>query len=305
MRVDVFNKTVGLLNKDHPSSIPEKLEDKSPTTALSEATNVFVDNFGYITSYPSNTSIDSGSWHSLFSHNGVTLGCENGEVKIINYKEEGSIFDRFNTGIFSTSRLSYAAVNDDIYFVSSDCYGRISGGAVAPWVVDPIPRDSNRSYIGPFAGSCIEFHLSRLWIAIDNLLFFSEPLAFGSFDIANSFIMLPGEIKDIASVSSGIYIATSIGLYFMSGLSPEEFSIKKVIDKKCSNGCFSRTLSGLYISKQENDIGVLFVGENDLFYCSSSVSINQLTPNVTMPSISGVAHSFMFKDFIIFTIGNE
>jgi len=74
----------------------------------------------------------------------------------------------------------------------------------------------------------LEYYRGRFFSAIDNVIYISDPLDFGSMSI-DGFIQVEEPIKNIRAVDDGLYIPITTKLLFLSGTSPKDFTLK-VID---------------------------------------------------------------------------
>ena len=65
-------------------------------------------------------------------------------------------------------------------------------------------------------GHIVKYYKGRIYIASDNILWYSEPLQYQHFNSASNYIEFPSRIKEIMPVEDGIWIGSD-RLYFLSG----------------------------------------------------------------------------------------
>jgi hypothetical protein len=69
-----------------------------------------------------------------------------------------------------------------------------------------------------------------MWIAWNNLLYFSEPFAYNLFDLARCIIPFQGTLSLVKSVQGGLYVSDERGIYFLDGKSPKTMEPFRVAD---------------------------------------------------------------------------
>ena len=77
-------------------------------------------------------------------------------------------------------------------------------------------------------GHLIEYFNGRLYIAQDNEIWFSDPMALMRTDIRRNFKQLPSWVTLLSAVEDGIYVSDLERTYFMGGGDPGEMAL---IDK--------------------------------------------------------------------------
>ena len=75
-------------------------------------------------------------------------------------------------------------------------------------------------------GHIVRYYRGRIYIASDNILWYSEPLQYQHFRLNSNYIEFPTRIKEIMPVEDGIWIGSD-RLYFLSGDEPTQF--KRII----------------------------------------------------------------------------
>jgi len=81
------------------------------------------------------------------------------------------------------------------------------------------------------AGHMLAFHQNRLYVAVDNIIYYSEPYNYGITDISKNFIMLPSRVTLMAPEPQGLFVsAKDDKTYYVSGQDPAKFSMVEKAD---------------------------------------------------------------------------
>lgn len=72
--------------------------------------------------------------------------------------------------------------------------------------------------------SLLHYAFGRMWGAVDDMLYYSEPYQYGLYRLSSNFFKFDSEITVIASVSSGIFIGMKDKTVFLMGTEPEQMS---------------------------------------------------------------------------------
>lgn len=76
------------------------------------------------------------------------------------------------------------------------------------------------------AGHMLALHQNRLYVAVGNVIYYSEAYNYGLTDLTKNFIMLPGRVTLLAPEPQGIFVsAEKDKTYYMAGSDPEKFSM--------------------------------------------------------------------------------
>ena len=81
------------------------------------------------------------------------------------------------------------------------------------------------------AGHMLAFHQNRLYVAVDNVIYYSEPYNYGITDLTKNFIMLPDRVTLMAPEPQGIFVsAKDDKTYYISGQDPDKFAMVEKAD---------------------------------------------------------------------------
>jgi len=114
----------------------------------------------------------------------------------------------------------------------------------------------------PPLGQSVNFYKGRLFIAQDNVLWYSEPYQYEHFNLAKSFIEYPERIKEVMPVEDGIWIGSD-KLYYITGSKPDEFRSDAKEHIKIVEGT-AQKISGSYLFMENTPIGYKYLATFDI-----------------------------------------
>ena len=219
--VVLFDKTEGLSDSSDPLRVEEKV--------ITVAENVVVDLSGGIARRKGMALVVGGDCHSLFSCGSYGFGVFGGVLNLIE-----SDYSVTPLKVVGTNRVDYAktfdGMYDVVYFTNSVIVGKIVNKVYSDWVMGSyVGVDSTDSRVtdyltGPPPGRLLEVFNGRMYIAIGNILRFSETYDFSRF-VSESMFILDSNITMLASVPTGLFVGTTNSVYFLRGVDALEMSI--------------------------------------------------------------------------------
>lgn len=127
--------------------------------------------------------------------------------------------------------MSYVKENNKVYYSNGFEIGFVRDRLSYGWQDQPyIGPVTTRVYSSPPAGHLLEIFNGRMYVAKENILFFSEPFAYGRFDMARGYIPYASRIQLVKAVSGGIYVGDEDRIFFEGGDGPRTFSHTLVAD---------------------------------------------------------------------------
>jgi len=196
-----------------------------PKGKLSVATNVKLDATGRVSCRNGYTPKQSGEFHSLFRDTGACLVCRGTALFIVN--SDADIVG-LRSGM-SGDRVSCAQVNDRIYYANGTNMGFVLAGQSYPWRTDTYQGpETMREYSAVPVGKHIAFHAGRIFIFVDDTLYWTELHKHGMLNKARNHKRFKSRGLMIKSVSGGLFISDQQGQYFLSGNNPHKFSFQQV-----------------------------------------------------------------------------
>lgn len=296
-RVCVFDKSSGIKNVNNEVRGNYKktgAQDDDLPSELISAKGVVIDDSLAIESRPTIYKIMSGNFRDIFHYNGNILAVIDGEISLILLSGK-SVDATIGSGIITDTTVSWAYVNEEVYFVSGPKHGRVLGEQFLPWKKSRYGRETERAFSGPPDGERVAFFLGRVWIANDNFIFFSEPLGFGLFDLGNNFIGFPGKILNIAVVGASMFVFTTNGINLVTGSGIKDLS-SRIIPSRPTKQCSVFSGKDVFHTEESGLMrqAVFFVDDNGVFVGYEGGEISNVSKNVNIQS--GAAASTIIAD---------
>ncbi len=118
--------------------------------------------------------------------------------------------------------------NGDVFYR----YAEVSTGTVDVQVTSiPSGAQLRTRYMTTMpAGHLLTYHQQRLYVAVNNVVYYSEPFQYGLTRVTRNFLQFPSKITLMVSTDDGMYIADEDHTYYVNGRNPEEFAITTVAD---------------------------------------------------------------------------
>ena len=151
--------------------------------------------------------------HSLWSNGNICLFVQGPDLKRLNP-------DYTTTTVLpgvGPARMVYVEVAGTVYLTNGTVIGYVREGAFTT-ITDP-----GQTYKTPMIpGHLIEYFNGRLYVARDNEIWFSDPMALIRTDKRRNFKQLPSRVTLLSAVDDGIYVSDLERTYFMGGGEPGE-----------------------------------------------------------------------------------
>jgi hypothetical protein len=151
---------------------------------------------------------------------------------------------------------------------------------------------STSSFSNPFkmfnldkapTGHIVKYYRGRIYIAQDNVLWYSEPYQYQHFNLGSNYFEFPERIREVMPVEDGIWLGSD-RLYYLSGDSPESFKRSTKEHIKIVEGTASK-ISGSYIHLDNTPIGYKWLVTSDLgifVLFNQGLVINLTSQNVAL-----------------------
>lgn len=221
--INIFRGSTGL----NTMADPVRIYDRGGIKDLAVAGDIDVLDTGRISRRKGYTSRITGSFHSLFCDGGACCFALGVKLCLLNadytYEEVADVT--------AGATISYAQINDRIYWCNGHEKGYITDGANNSWVVGSyVGPDTMRNFSSPPIGTMVEAYRNRLFVVQNNVMWHSEPGAYGAFDLARGFNMWGTNIRMMRAVTDGMYVSSGNKTYFLKGNSPKTWEQIKVAD---------------------------------------------------------------------------
>lgn len=148
-------------------------------------------------------------------------------------------------------------------------------------------------------GHLVRYAHSRMWIAENDIVWFSEPFTYDWFRYAKSFFHFEGRVRAIMPVSGGVWVAAN-KIHYLSGRDPEQMNRSEKEDALAVEGTETR-ISGGYLFIENTPAGIKWLIATNLgIYAlfDNGLSINLTSRNVEFPLADKGTGMFVMKDGI-------
>lgn len=223
--VNVLDQTTGLNNIIDPVRL--EYDHETGVQELSKAINVNIDRTGRIYRRRGYERVNSTPCHSVWQGPDRSYCVAQNSICQIN---EDYSFTPLTDYSYPEERCWFLNVNRDIFWSNRFQHGLLMNGEISTGWDFMMPQSkSDPRYLSEMpSGECLELFNGRIWVAVDNVIFFSEPLGYYACDKARNWFMFDSEIRMINAVDDGLYIGTTNETYWLSGNTPEEMAIRTV-----------------------------------------------------------------------------
>lgn len=221
----LLKASTGLNVKVDPTRI--EYNPELGVTDLSAAYNIVLDSTGRVSRRKGYEQKISGNYHSLFSCGNYAVGVTGDALQVIEHDWSTSNIRNVTKG----ARMDYVREDEKVYYSNGFEIGYIKDKLSYGWQDQSyVGPDTVRTFSSPPAGHLLEIYAGRMYVARENVLFFSEPLAYGRFDLARGYIPYESRIQLVKAVSNGIYVGDEDRIFFEGGSGPRDFIHSVVAD---------------------------------------------------------------------------
>lgn len=204
----ILKGALGLNNKIDP--IRHQYNPETGVGFLAEAVNCDIDDSGMISRRSGQIELSDMPSQSVF--------CNGGDCFVMQDRASDSAIyqvgtDFSLTGVRSSmtkgARVSFCQIGQKTYYTNGFQNGVIANGISTSWPVNVphVGAETVREFYDAPLGMHIALFQSQMWIAKDNVIWVSEPNAFGKFDMARKFFQFGSSATMIRPVANGIWIS--------------------------------------------------------------------------------------------------
>lgn len=132
-------------------------------------------------------------------------------------------------------------------------------------------------------GHIVRYYRGRIYVASDNILYYSEPFQYEHFKLNSNYIEFPTRITEVMPVEDGIWIGSD-RLYYLSGESPSQFKRTTKEYVRVVEGTATR-ISGSYVHIDNTPIGYKWLVCTDLgifILFNQGMTLNTTAQNVSL-----------------------
>ena len=215
--ISIFSGSNGLNTKIDPARI--RFDSKTGISDLSACVNIDIDDTGRISRRKGSTATSrTESWKNMFGCGSYGLGTKGNALCVI----ESDMGYTAIRNVTQNARMSYVrdtdGAQDVIYYANGHEQGKILNKISYSWIADRYVGPTSRKEIyDPPLGHLLEIRNLRMFIAEDNILWYSEPNALSQFRLAANYFGFPSRLKMIVALDAGLLVSDSNSLYFLQG----------------------------------------------------------------------------------------
>lgn len=220
--ITIFSGALGLNTVD--TSYRAKFQ-RNGLCDLTAAVNVSIDRSGRVSMRRGIEKLQTGSFHSLFCDGGACLVA--GDDHLYQVGTDYSLTE-IASGLQGT-RIAYAQSGEKTFFTNGYQSDYVKNGMVSLWEMNKyLGPDTTRHFSKRPVGSHLTIHSGRMYVAQENVLWWSEMFQFGLFNLGESGVQFHTKIRMVRSVDTGLFVSTEKNTYFLAGNKPMEFQKRTV-----------------------------------------------------------------------------
>lgn len=206
--IKIYKGSTGLNDLVNP--VRQSFNPENGITELEECVNMDVDDTGRVYMRNGYSLLQSGVYHSLY--------CAGGDCFVVSDRTSDSAIwqvgtDYSLTGIRSSltksARISFWTEGAKTYYVNGAQSGVIESAASSAWPVQThVGATTTRAFQAlPSIATHIAVHKGRMWVVSQDVVYVSEPYAFGKFDMARRFYQFGTNVLMVKPVENGVWVS--------------------------------------------------------------------------------------------------
>jgi len=225
--VKILTGSTGLNTKVDPVRIA--YDPKTGVSELGVAVNVTLDVTGRISRRKGYTLAQAGNYHSLY--------CNGGDCFVVLDRTNDDALMQVGTDLslkgvrsgLNKARMSFLDVDGTVFYANGFENGMIINGISHPWMVNEhVGAETTRHFSEAPIGNHLEYFYGRIFIAVGDTLYWSEPYAYGKYDLTRCFVQFSSKITMVKAVEGGLFVSDQKDTWFLRGTDPSEFTQAKV-----------------------------------------------------------------------------
>jgi len=291
----LFKGTKGLNTEIDPARI--EFDAETGLQELAACKNINIDDTGRISRRKGYEQKVSGSYHSGFSCGDYALCVTGDALTVINADYSTTAIRAVTPGL----RMRYVKVGNEIYYCNNRETGYVRNRVSSSWVAaDYTGMPTTRILSPPPVGHMVGFYKSRVYVAVGDTLFFSEPNSRNHFDLARNVIMESSRIAMFAPVEDGFYLSNSTEILFYFGNNPNELTRKVVSNYPAIEGTDIGTMMSQIGTFEEGGKSILVATKNGLSIgIKSGIFLNFSEDSVKYPAANFGAGVIKNRKYIV------
>ena len=237
--ITIFRGTMGLNNVIDPARIV--FDPRSGMIDLAAGYNVDIDDTGRPGRRKGFTSVLGSNSHSLYGWGGSYALFVTGDALSVLHADYTATEIR---NVREGARMSYAEVAGSVYYANNHEKGVVKDEISYEWVdEDYIGPTTHKVFYDPPIGHLLEQWNGRMLVAKDDVVWYSEPFAYGRFRKASNYIPLSSRARMVKGVKGGVFTSDETATYFHPGQDAAGLGSVKVADYPAIEGT-EKVISG-------------------------------------------------------------
>lgn len=211
--LSLFKGTTGINNKVDPARL--RYDPEAGMKDLASGVNVDIDSTGRISRRKGFTSKLAKSAHSIFGCDGYALFVSGDALCVLNPDYTWSAIRNVAVG----ARMSYVQVGNDTYYGNGYEVGIVRNKVSYAWNAsnDYVGPTTTKVFSDPPLGHLLEIYNGRMLIAKDEVLWYSEPFAYGWFNLASNYIQFADRLVMVKAVKGAVFVGTEKSTFLHKG----------------------------------------------------------------------------------------
>lgn len=205
-----FTGSTGLNNIVDPVRL--QYDYKTGVSELAEAVNVYVDETGRVSRRPGQSLLSAGVFHSAFCDKGDCFVAQDraltADAALYKVGTDYTITG-IRSGLTMGARVAFKQVGAKTYYTNGYQNGVIENGLSTVWPAPAahVGAATVRAFYPAPVGTHLELFQSCMWVMQGNVIWVSEPNAFGKFDMARRFFQFGSNGRMMKAVAGGVWVS--------------------------------------------------------------------------------------------------
>jgi hypothetical protein len=211
--VPVLRGSSGLNNKFDPVKL--RYDSETGIQELAVAKDVDIEDSGRISRRKGYSQVLSLSdCHSIYNAGSYCIFVHGDALATLESDYSYSNIRNVTVG----ARVSYAQVGDKVFYCNGYEKGYVQDRTSYAWEVgEYVGPETTKTFSSPPVGHLLELFSGRLYIAVDDVIWYTEPFNYSAVDNARNFMPLESRVRMIKAVKDGLWVSDSKSTFWLSG----------------------------------------------------------------------------------------
>ena len=234
--VPVLKGSTGLNNKVDPVRL--RWNSETGIQELAKAKNVDIDDSGRISRRKGYSKVlDVSDCHSIYNTGDYCVFVHAGALATLERDYSYTNIRNVTVG----AKVSYAQVGDKIYYCNGYENGYVKDRVSYSWIGEEyVGPTTTKVFSPPPIGHLLELFSGRIYIAVGDDLWYTEPFSYSWVNLAENFIPFSSKIRMVQGVKDGLWISDSYKTYFLKGTNPKEMGFEIIANYPAIEGTDSK-----------------------------------------------------------------